>query len=192
MNETNDVKTQPPPTPPPPVAPPPVTAARPAAARPEKLPGLAALLSIIPGLGQLYADAFDRAVMIFATLVLLILAAVNQVLPVVLTVFACLFVWFYGMFDAYRQAQLANVGGIEPEPVRRRRGESRLMFGVFLFVVGGLLLVENLNLFDLDWLMDWWPAAVVAIGIYLIYAAIKERGQHKDDDTTTGGVDPGD
>ncbi len=142
-----------------------------------KVPGLAAVLSIVPGLpvGQLYGDAFDRAVMIAGAFWLLILAAVQGALPVTLVVFACIFIWIYSMFDAYRQAHLVNLGGAGPAPKSRSRGESRLMFGIFLAVVGGLLLVENLGLFDLYWLRDWWPVLVLLIGVYLIFDAVREK-----------------
>jgi hypothetical protein len=141
------------------------------------VPGLAAVLSIVPGLpiGQLYGEAFDRAVMIAGAFWLLILAAVQGALPVTLVVFACIFIWIYSMFDAYRQAHIVNMGGAEPTPVSRSRGEGRLMFGIFLAVVGGLLLVENLGLFDLYWLRDWWPVFVLLIGFYLIFEAVRER-----------------
>jgi hypothetical protein len=144
-----------------------------------KVPGLGAVLSIIPGLpiGQLYGEAFDRAVMIAAAFWLLILAAVQGALPVTLVVFACIFIWIYSMFDAYRQAHLVNLGGAEPSPKSRSRGQGRLMFGIFLAVVGGLLLVENLGLFDLYWLRDWWPVLVLLIGVYLIFDAVRERSR---------------
>jgi hypothetical protein len=141
------------------------------------VPGLAAVLSIVPGLpiGQLYGEAFDRAVMIAGAFWLLVLAAVQGALPVTLVVFACIFIWIYSMFDAYRQAHLVNMGGAAPTPVNRTPGGGRLMFGIFLAVVGGLLLVENLGLFDLYWLRDWWPVFVLLIGFYLIFDAVRER-----------------
>jgi uncharacterized membrane protein len=147
-----------------------------------KVPGVAALLSSMPGIpiGQLYADAFDRAVMIAAAFWLLIIAAVQGALPVALVVFACIFVWIYGMFDAYRQAQLVNVGGAASQPQVRRGSEGRLMFGIFLAVVGGLLLVENMGWFDLYWLRDWWPVLVLLIGVYLIFGAVREKARPKD------------
>jgi hypothetical protein len=143
------------------------------------VPGLAAVLSIVPGLpiGQLYGEAFERAVMIAAAFWLLILAAVQGALPVTLVVFASIFIWIYSMFDAYRQAHLVNLGGTEPTPKSRSKGEGRLMFGIFLAVVGGLLLVENLGLFDLYWLRDWWPVLVLLIGFYLIFDAVRERAR---------------
>jgi hypothetical protein len=183
MNDHDPTVNPPPEAPPMPPshAPSPAIAPSPSArvgATPQfKVPGLAAVLSIVPGLpiGQLYGEAFDRAVMIAGAFWLLILAAVQGALPVTLVVFACIFIWIYSMFDAYRQAHIANMGGAEPTPVSRSRGEGRLMFGIFLAVVGGLLLVENLGLFDLYWLRDWWPIFVLLIGVYLIFDAVRER-----------------
>jgi hypothetical protein len=183
MNDHDPTVNPPPEAPPMPPAPSPAPATAPppparVAATPQlKVPGLAAVLSIVPGLpiGQLYGEAFDRAVMIAGAFWLLILAAVQGALPVTLVVFACIFIWIYSMFDAYRQAHIVNMGGAEPTPVSRSRGEGRLMFGIFLAVVGGLLLVENLGLFDLYWLRDWWPVFVLLIGVYLIFEAVRER-----------------
>ena len=181
MNEHDPTATPPREAPPLPTAPaaPAPPPARVEAAPQFKVPGLAAVLSIVPGLpiGQLYGEAFDRAVMIAAAFWLLILAAVQGALPVTLVVFASIFIWIYSMFDAYRQAHLVNLGGTEPTPKSRSKGEGRLMFGIFLAVVGGLLLVENLGLFDLYWLRDWWPVFVLLIGVYLIFDAVRERAR---------------
>lgn len=178
MNDHEQPRIPEPESPPLPPAPtPPPERPRRTASPEPKIPGVAALLSAIPGLpiGQLYADAFDRAIMVTAAFWLLIVAAVQGVLPVTLVVFACIFVWIYTMFDAYRQAQLTNLGGAEIEIPARPAGGGRLIFGVFLAVAGGLLLVENLGWFDLYWLSDWWPAFVFLIGVYLIFGAVKER-----------------
>jgi hypothetical protein len=177
MTPTPDAPPTPTPAPPaPPVSPPDAMEAE--YVPPSKSPAAAAVLAFIfPGLGQLYAEAFERALMIFAGFMLLIFGAVTGAVPIALTVLSCIFLWFFGMFDAYREAQLYNLGGIEPEPMKQRAGRGRLMFGVFLFVVGGLILVKNLDLFDLDWLVDWWPVLVVIVGIYLIVGAIREKAE---------------
>ena len=196
MNDHDQNMTPPRDTPPLPPAPSASTSPLPRAeVLPQlKVPGLAAVLSIVPGLpiGQLYGEAFDRAVMIAGAFWLLILAAVQGALPVTLVVFACIFIWIYSMFDAYRQAQLVNLGDSGATPKNRPRGEGRLMFGIFLAVVGGLLLVENLGLFDLYWLRDWWPVFVLLIGVYLIFDAARERarrGARSPDVGEAGGPD---
>ena len=63
------------------------------------------------------------------------------------------------------------------------------MFGVFLAVMGALLLAERLDLFDLDWLYDWWPALVLAIGAYLIWGAVREKMRRRDRESSGGYAD---
>jgi hypothetical protein len=166
-------------TPPlPPAAPGPIASTKPTTIpqyQQEKAPALSVLLSFcMPGLGHLYAEAYERAGMIFVGFIMMIFAAVQGAFPVALCVLGCIFLWFFGMFDSYREVQLVNLGSNAPEPAPRR-GEGRLIFGVFLAVVGGLLLVENLGLFELDWLLDWWPALVVLVGLYLIIDAARGK-----------------
>jgi hypothetical protein len=170
----------------PPAAPEPIERTLPAASgeySQEKAPALAVLLSFcMPGLGHLYAEAYERAAMIFVGFIMMIFAAAQGAFPVALCVLACIFLWFFGMFDSYREVQLVNLGADAPVPTSRRRGEGRIAFGVFLLVVGGLLLVRNLDLFELDWLLEWWPALVVLVGIYLIIDAARGKRSSGGDD----------
>ncbi len=184
QQEAATPRPEPPPPPLPPSPPPePVSAStatpRPSASR-DKTPAVAVVLSLIlPGLGHLYAEAYQRGAMVFASFVLIIFAAARGALPVALSVLSCTFLWFYGMFDSYREAQIMALDERERVPTRSPSNDGRLLFGIFLAVVGGLLLVENLGLFDLDWLRDWWPVLVVAVGIYLVVAAARERNQRR-------------
>ena len=57
----------------------------------------------------------------------------------------------------------------------RADSHGRLMFGVFLAVTAGVVLADKLNLFDMDWLYDWWPVPVFLVGVYFIVAAIRDR-----------------
>jgi hypothetical protein len=134
----------------------------------SKSPALAAFLSMLPGLGHLYVGVYQRAAMLVIGFF-----AIIYLLPIPINIFLCLFVWFFGIFDAYRQAQLANLGDSDEAPVRR--GESTLMFGVFLTVLGAILLLNNLFPIDFEWLRDWWPAIVVVAGLYLIISAALDR-----------------
>ena len=88
--------------------------------------------------------------------------------------FAIAFAYFFSIFDAYREAQIANLAGRElPKP--QRQGEGRLMFGIFLTVVAGLVLADNLDLFDIRWFYEWWPVLVLLIGLYFIGSWIWEK-----------------
>ena len=101
-------------TPLPPPLPQPPDDRTPAPSPPEtvqKSPPLAAVLSfILPGLGHVYAGAGQRGGMLFASFVLAILLLATVSWPFV---FLCVFLWFFGMFDAYREAQLSNLGADE-------------------------------------------------------------------------------
>lgn len=139
----------------------------------QKSPPLAAVLSfILPGLGHLYTESYQRSAMLFSSFVLAIFLA-GRWWPFI---FLCIFLWFFGMFDSFREAQIANLGGSRPAPSPTPSGEGRLMFGVFLVVGGGILLLDNFGLVDFDWFFDdWWPVVVVAAGLYFILSSIKDR-----------------
>ncbi len=135
-----------------------------------KSPALAVLLSIAPGLGHLYVGAYQRAVMIVTAFFLAI-----YLLPLPISVFIPIFVWFFGLFDAYRLAQLDELSHRPPEERSEAHAKGTLAFGVFLAVVGLVILADNLFDIDLDWLSDWWPAILVLAGAYFIVEAVRER-----------------
>ena len=56
---------------------------------------------------------------------------------------------------------------------------GRLMFGVFHAVAAAVVLADKLDLFDMDWLYDWWPVPVFLVGVYFIVAAIRDRMKAK-------------
>jgi len=134
----------------------------------RKSPGAAAALSLFPGLGHLYLGLYERGFM----LAIAVFAAFYLDVPPI-----GIFAFFFTMIDAYRQAQIINLGGYDPTPKPMRRPTSSLGFGVFLVVVGGLLLLRHWVDIDdyLDWLRDWWPVILVAVGAYLIWGSIRER-----------------
>ena len=172
-----------PPTPPSPAepvpAPPP---AAPAARAPAptydpmaKSPGLALFLSILfPGLGHIYVGVYERALMIIGGIAVSIWAIAHSEGRLWPLAFVIAFGYFFSIFDAYREAQIANLAEQElPKP--RRQGEGRLIFGVFLTVLAGMVLADNLGLFDIRWFYDWWPVLVLLIGIYFIGSWIWEK-----------------
>jgi hypothetical protein len=193
MNEIDDntpqVEEQTPQKPKPPLPPPPGTAPPPpaerapmpayeAVPRPPKTPALAAFLAFLfPGMGHLYSWAYERAFMIWATIAVCIFLIIQGHWPFS---FVIAFVYFFSIFDAYREAQFFNLRAAEEEiPQQRSDSQGRLMFGVFLAVVAVVVLADKLNIFDMEWVYDWWPVPVLALGVYLIVAAIKDRGKQR-------------
>ena len=145
---------------------------------PPKSPPLAAILAIFfPGVGHLYVWAYERAFMIWATIALCIFLIVYGFWPFSILI---AFVYFFSIFDAYREAQLYNLRAEDQElPKPRPDGQGRLMFGVFLAVVAAVVLADKLDLFDMDWIYDWWPVPVFLLGVYFIFAAVRDRFKAK-------------
>jgi len=174
-----------PPLPPPPGETPPPRPAEPSAQRaplpsydpgpaPPKSPPLAAFLAIlIPGLGHLYTWAYERAFMIWATIAVCVLMIGNRLWGFS---FLIAFVYFFSIFDAYREAQFFNLRAADQEtPTPRSDGQGRLMFGVFLAVVAAVVILDRYDLFDMDWIAVWWPVPVFLLGVYFIGAAVWDR-----------------
>ncbi len=140
----------------------------------RRSPGAALFLSFLPGLGHVYLGLHARAAVIFlAFFTAVTLADHNGSLGLVAA-----FLWFFGLIDAYRQAQLINLGQRDVSPASSAsRGTGTLALGVFLTIVGLILLVDRFYPIDLSWLADWWPAVLVLAGLYFIVSAIRERQQ---------------
>lgn len=139
---------------------------------PPKSPVAAALLSLVPfGLGHLYLGQYSRAIAFFAGFWVPILLLGLPLLGI--------FFYFFGIFDSFRQAQLINLAAGEGRELPAGAFQGGLAAGVFLIVLGGVLMCRNW--IDFYWvrefLRDWWPAILVLIGAYFIYGAIKENRQ---------------
>ena len=127
----------------------------------ELHPWLAALLSVIPCLGHLYARSPGRALALFVSWIVAI-----TMLPFGLNIAAAAFLWFFGIFDAFREAQLTNLD--DAAAARSARGSGGLALGVFLTVTGGLLLAHHVYGLSFEWLREWWPVVLILGGIYFI------------------------
>ncbi len=170
--ETNAGTPAPPTTPPQPQVPaPPMPAPVLYGGIRRKSPGLALVLSFFPGLGHLYLGLYQRAIVVFGLFFLAtVLAGQASDMGVIIA-----FIWFFAVIDAYRQAQIINSQEVEPSKPKRAAAAGSLGFGIFLIIVGIILLINNFHPIDLSWLSKWWPAILVIVGIYLIAAAYADR-----------------
>jgi hypothetical protein len=185
MNE-NTALPPPPPTatPAPPVAYAPAAPAMPArpAAPPGKNPAAAGLLSFFPGLGHVYLGLYKRGIVFFAILVLLIAIAdrgnsgpFGMLIP---------FWWIFVLIDAVRQARAINATGM-PEPgffgeEKPLKADGGLTFGIFLILIGLFFLLDRIVDIDLGFLLDWWPALLVAFGGWQVFAYFQEKKRHEE------------
>lgn len=159
----------------PPALPPgPVQAAGPYVQLP-KSPGLAAFLSLFPGLGQVYNGQIARAFVFFFGFVgSIYLTTVGHEFPFA---FVIPFVYLFNVVDAWKGATAINrrfLGG-EPEEKATEDGVESPIWGGSLVAIGVLVLLSNMGWLDLDRLARWWPLLLIAVGGYFIYGSIQKK-----------------
>ena len=168
------------PTPPPPPALPEPEAV-PSVSR--KNPIVAAILSLFPGVGNLYNGLYMRGLAFFLICTSMIILTATQE-P--LFGLGIAFFWIFNMVDAYRQATLINYGyaqdlGIDEPQKLSGTGQGGLMVGIILFLIGGFALSEQLGLrIDLNWLIDLWPVVLMGIGAWLIFDTVRDKMKSKE------------
>ncbi|MFN8095318.1 MAG: DUF5668 domain-containing protein [Vicinamibacteria bacterium] len=160
------------PAPPPPL--PPVAPASAPYVRLPKSPGLAAFLSLFPGLGQVYNGQIARAfAFFFAWVGSIYLTSTGHEFPFA---FMIPFVYLYNMIDAWKGASAINqrfLGGrVDPED---DGAVESPVWGAILAIFGVLILLNNLGWLDLDRLARWWPVLLIAVGSWFVYASLQKK-----------------
>lgn len=151
----------------------------------QKSPFLAGLLSAIPGLGQVYVGYYQRGfvhALVVATLISLLAAEALGPLTPLASVFMAFF-WLYNIVDAGRRASLYNqalAGMAEidlPEDFKAPGFRGSVAGGVAIAVLGLILLLHTRFGISLDWVEEWWPAALILGGVYLVWKAWQDRAE---------------
>lgn len=160
----------------------PAPAAAPAPIRPidVKNPLLAAFLSLFPGVGHIYDGLYLRGLTFFLIIASLMGLADRADDP--LFVMGMIFFWLLNVIDAYRQAVLINYGytqdlGLLDRPRAPKPGQGGLAAGVILTVIGAFSILDRYFDVDTRWILDLWPFALVLIGAWLIWGAIRDRSR---------------
>ena len=139
-----------------------------------KSPGLAAFLSLLPGLGQVYNGQIARAfVFFFGWVGSIYLTASGHEFPFA---FVIPFVFLFNIIDAWKGATAINqrfLGGKDERATDE--GVESPLWGGSLVVIGLLVLLSNLGWLDLDRLAEWWPLLLIAVGGYFIYGSIQKK-----------------
>jgi hypothetical protein len=155
----------------------PVPVAPPAEFPWRKNPRLAVLLSLFPGLGNVYNGLYGRGIIFFLIAVSLIGITSRGHDLVGMAVG---FFWIFNLIDAYRQATLINYGyaqdlGLTDMPKVPKASQGGLLAGILLTVIGLFAVLDRFFIINLDWIFDLWPLALVAIGLWLIWSSVKDR-----------------
>jgi TM2 domain-containing membrane protein YozV len=151
--------------------------------RPPKSAGLALVLSLFPGLGQVYNGQPAKALLFFSAWV----ASIYFTIEIHPLPFAFLipFVYFYNLVDAYRTANAINDhmagGGTVPQ---EDTAESPA-WGLSLIGLGLVLLLNNLGWLHLAALQRFWPIVLIALGGFFVYGSIqRQKGTTPDNGPT--------
>ena len=172
-------------------APPPAAAGPipPAYPRADVNPGLALFLGFIPGVGAIYNGQYAKG-LVHAVIFGVLISVLNASPDALQVVFGILIpVWvFYMAFEAYHTARKRVAG----EPVDEYSSIINLkghpsnapVAGVVLVVLGVLLLLHTLHIFDFEYVTRYWPVLLIAAGVYLLYARFsgsntKEMGHER-------------
>lgn len=149
---------------------------------------LACFLSAMPGLGQVYTGFYSRgfvnAVTVAALLTILTTGELEEFTP-----FFALFLtffWLHNIIDAGRRATFYNqmlAGGDSIDsflPEMKVQGGSGSILAGGALIVGGLIALSYTR-FDMSlaWVEDWWPIGPILGGAYLVFLAVRERGEGK-------------
>ncbi len=158
----------------------------------SKSPALAAILSMMPGLGQVYVGYYQRGfihAIVVASLITLLASGgggVGVLIPLIALFMA--FFWLYNIIDAARRASLYNqvLAGnpsIEmPHDFEMPSMRGSIAGGVAMLVIGFILLLNTRFGVSLEWVEYWWPVAPMIFGGFLLYRAIRDRQSSSPDD----------
>jgi len=151
----------------------------------RKSPVAAILLSLLmPGLGQVYVGFYQHGIAIgvaFISIVGLLAGGHHYGGATTVLGLGLAFLILYNVVDAGRRATLYNEvlesGEAVDDPtelLERARGGS--MAGGAALAALGLLILLNIRFdYSLDWLLDWWPLGLIALGGYIFWNGYTRR-----------------
>ncbi|HKB08185.1 MAG TPA: DUF5668 domain-containing protein [Candidatus Polarisedimenticolia bacterium] len=149
----------------------------------SKSPAIAAMLSMMPGLGQVYVGYYQRGfvhALVIASLATILSSEKVEAAAPLFGLFMAFF-WLYNVIDAARRASLYNDAlagnpSIElPADFRAPGFRGSIAGGITLIAAGFVLLLHTRFGVSLDWVEEWWPVAPMILGAYLLGRAILER-----------------
>lgn len=140
---------------------------------------LATLLSLMPGLGQVYLGYIQQGfinALVVASLITLLTVDAGIFTPLLALFMA--FFWLYNIVDANRRALLLNqrILGLAPGELPEDIGPAfqGSVLGGLTLIVGGVLALAHLRFgFSLAWVQHWWPLALIGLGVHLVWKAVK-------------------
>jgi TM2 domain-containing membrane protein YozV len=147
-----------------------------------KSPVIAAVMSLVPGLGQCYVGYYQQGfihILVVGSLIAILQQEIGGLRP--LLAFFLAFFWLYNLVDAARRATFFNeaLAGLRPmelpDTINFPSRQGSLVGGALMILLGAVLFAHTRFGVPLDWIGRWWPVAIILAGGYLIYKSIRER-----------------
>src|SRR5580658_3022835 len=142
-------------------------------------PGLAFLLGLIPGVGAIYNGQYVKGLVHVIILGILIsIVSSGDASGGMEPLFGMMIgVWvFYMAFEAYHTARKRQLGQPVDEfssIVPRHGQHSRFPLApTVLIAVGLIFLLNNLDILRIGQIIRYWPIALIALGVYMLYERV--------------------
>jgi hypothetical protein len=141
-------------------------------------PGLAFILGLIPGVGAIYNGQYAKGLVHVVIVGLIISVLSNDAArgfePLVGLMLAAFF--FYMAFEAYHTARRRQLGLVVDEfsslfPMRG--GSNKFPVApILLIVLGVIFLLNNLDFFEVERVIRYWPVLLIGLGAYMLYLRV--------------------
>jgi hypothetical protein len=148
----------------------------------EASPGLAFVLGLIPGVGAIYngqyAKGLVHVIIIGLTISILSNGAARGFEPLLGLMLAGF--WFYMAFEAYHTARRRQLGLVVDEfsSLFPMRGENKFPVApILLIVLGVMFLLNNLDFFQVERIIRYWPVLLIALGLYMLYLRMSDASK---------------
>jgi len=155
----------------------------PPVANQDASPGLAFILGLIPGVGAIYngqyAKGLVHVIIIGLTISILSNNAARGFEPLLGLLLAGF--WFYMAFEAYHTARRRQQGLIVDEfsslfPMRG--GANKFPVApILLIVLGVIFLLNNLDFFEMERVIRYWPVLLILLGVYMLYLRMSSSSE---------------
>ena len=153
----------------------PYTAPLPRVADPTVHPGLALFLGFAPGVGAIYNGQYAKG-LIHAVVFGLLVSIANSIhggTEALVGIMIATWV-IYQAFEAYHTARKRRYGQQVEEfsslfDVKASHGKFPAG-GILLIGLGFLLLLDTTDIISMEVFARYWPALLIALGVYLLYA----------------------
>ena len=148
-------------------------------------PTLALILGMIPGVGAIYNGQYAKGLIHAVIFGILCSITDSRAIHGMEPIFGmmCFAWWAYMVFEAYHTARKRRAGESVDEYSSlinlRSAGNQVPLAAVGMIVIGVLLLLRQLDLFDFAVVARYWPVLLIALGLYLLYSRFSTNNSNE-------------